>query len=265
MLYLGTSAFLVPGWAGSLRYVELPGKERFDLYSQEFNACELSLPHHLPLQPALELSALRRCRPGFQFTVKAPPAMTLRCPGDEPLLAAFIKAMEPLQREHRLGCVLAPLPAYFEYSQRHRDYLLLLQERLGGTSLAVEFHNPSWFRREALAWLHWHRLSLCWADSAPLPAAPLLRATGGMGYIRLRVGAPCPTSPAGDAFQISHWLPHIRDLAACSEKTFVLAVSALPGRALEFLRKLRTVLVGSNVACPQGVGLLSAGSGGTRR
>ena len=102
----------------------------------------------------------------------------------------FHRALEPLRRAHKLGCVLLQFPPWFGATPAHEAYVERCGDWLAGNRLAVEFRHPSWFdgtTARTLAFLREREFSLVCLDA---PAAggiarPPYAATADVAYVRL--------------------------------------------------------------------------------
>ncbi len=65
----------------------------------------------------------------------------------------FGRALEPLARAGRLGCVLLQFPPWFTATRGNARYIEDCRARLGDHRMAVELRHASWGERERLAWL----------------------------------------------------------------------------------------------------------------
>lgn len=255
MLYFGTTGFSYPDWVGVFYPAGMPRREWLPYYCREFNACELpSTFQELP--PASAVAALvEKSVPGFLFTVKAHQGMTHQRGANDALFPAFRRCLSPLIESGKLGCVVAQFPFGFAWCRESLDYLQLVQERLRGLPLAVEFRHPSWRQPSAMACLLRLRLAWCYIpQDGPPPSGPVPAATV---YIRL----PAAEGAEAGALPPLPWLSWLQETAKSSQLTFVFAGNGRSGGAIITIRRLKQWLVQDAPEKRQGAELFPPRSG----
>ena len=88
--------------------------------------------------------------PRFAFTAKLSSAFTHARDAGPAEKAEFLRAMEPLQQDGRLGAILVQFPVSFRNSPENGAHLEKILDELGGLPLAVEFRHSSWDAPEVL-------------------------------------------------------------------------------------------------------------------
>jgi uncharacterized protein YecE (DUF72 family) len=234
----------------------MPKRDWLSRYSQEFNACEISFTFHTLPSPSLVDSLVRKSSPGFQFAIKAHHDMTHVRRGNERVFRDFIRAVEPLRRSGKLGCVLAQFPVTFPYTKENMDYIFLFRERLGGLPLVAEFRHESWLQPSAVEALRRQHIGLCWLDTPPFLRQRLSPSGTGhpMTYVRLQ-GVEAGYPP----------LPELRELPHRAEKTFIFTHNRVWAQALRAVQRLKNLLSGDNPPDEAGTGLLPPCPGGGSR
>ena len=157
-------------------------EERLRYYASQFSTVEVDASYYsLPDRNTVALWA-ERTPDDFVFHVKAHALMTgqptevRRLPQDlvdllppalankqkvydkdlplellEAVWTHFIRALEPLQRNGKLGGILLQYPRWFIPSPQNRHFLAESARRLDGISATVEFRHQSWFATERAA------------------------------------------------------------------------------------------------------------------
>ena len=121
---------------------------------------------------------------GFQFAIKAHQKIThiarLRDVAD--FTSDFIRSLQPLDAEKKLGPVLFQLPPFLKCDiALLRDFLAVLPRSLRAT---FEFRHASWFSDEVYAALRTANAALCNAESEKLETPDVQ--TADFAYLRLR-------------------------------------------------------------------------------
>jgi len=200
MIRIGTSGFSFADWVGSVYPPGTKPSQMLSLYCGElgFDALEINYTYYTMPSERSMMSLARRLPDGFDVVVKAfkgmthdpfdPRLETRPATGDvKGYFAAFVRALEPLRREGKLGGVLLQFPVFFQPSGRSFGYLRDAKEWLGDIPVAVEFRARAWANDETLSFLKENGLAYCAVDEPNLPRLmPFVGAvTSTMGYVRL--------------------------------------------------------------------------------
>jgi uncharacterized protein YecE (DUF72 family) len=181
--FVGTSGYSYPKWKGSFYPKKLPPKEMLSYYAERFGAVEVNSTYYrMPSASTLESWAKEVPR-GFQFTFKAPQAIThfKRLQDAEEATKKFCEETAVLKA--RRGPLLFGLPPNFKKDLPRLQGFL---KQLGrGVRVAFEFRHPSWFDDEVFACLKAKKCALCVNDEDKSPWTELLSTTD-WGYLRLR-------------------------------------------------------------------------------
>jgi len=291
---------------------KLPAKERLAWYSQFFDTVEVdSTYYRLPGESMVQGWA-DRTPPGFTMHVKAFGLMTrhpvklevlpedLRdaMPVDErgrvdrpprelrgEVFRRFLRSLEPLRREGKLGGILFQFPSYVVFKDASLEYLEWAREQLGSDEMLVEFRHRSWLdennRAETLSFLE--RIGAAYvtvdaprSDTAKnlIPTVPAV--TAGTAYVRFH-GRNLGTwnkrgGSAAERFdylysdeELAEWSGTLKELAGEAEQAYAFfnnnASSADPENPLGRLsqaatnaRQLRLLLDRSGVPATGGGG-----------
>lgn len=254
MLYLGTSGFAYDDWIGAFYPPGLPKRGWLSFYAQEFNSLEINSTFY-SLPKASTLSSMTiRTPPHFLFSVKAHQDLTHKRQGQEETFSAFIKAIQPLTKAGKLGCILAQFPYSFIYSAENMKYLEFLRERLSGLPLVIEFRHISWLKKSVFDFLRRLEIGFCCVDEPQLPRLlpPIAEATGPIAYLRFHGRNAEKWWEHKFAYErydytyseeeLHEWLPKIKKLVTSAEKTFIFANNHYRGQAIDTIRKLKRML-----------------------
>jgi len=143
---VGTSGWVYPHWRGAFYPRDLPVREWFGRYAEEFDTVEVNNSfYRLPSEETMRRWAAQ-APAGFVYAVKASRFLThrkkLKDP-EGPLETFFARAR--LLGKH-LGPVLYQLPPHWRRDAgRLRDFLRALP---AGASHVFEFRGPSWYDDE---------------------------------------------------------------------------------------------------------------------
>lgn len=146
------------GWGDhdDLYTAGLPANRKLAAYANYFDLVECDSSFYAI--PAAETVArwMEDTPESFQFVVKAYQGMTGHRKHDRyyhtsaEQFAAFKKAVEPIQRANKLGCVLFQYPPWFDCQRKHVDVLRRTRQWMGDLPCALEFRHQSWFQEDRL-------------------------------------------------------------------------------------------------------------------
>jgi len=184
-LFAGTSGFAYSQWKPGFYPAEVPAKRFLAHYAQRLNCVEINYTfRHMPSAKTLA-SWVELTRPGFVFAIKAHMRIThiLRLKDAGEATDVFLKSIDPLRSERRLGPVLFQLPPNLKCDLKLlEDFLPLLPAEL---RFAVEFRHDAWLKDAVYALLRDHRVALCVAESERLEVPEII--TAEFVYYRLRM------------------------------------------------------------------------------
>jgi uncharacterized protein YecE (DUF72 family) len=199
-IYAGTSGYSYTSWKGSFYPEKLPQKQMLSYYAQQLPTVESnSTFRFLPSAMTVE-SWIGQVPAKFQFSVKAPEAITHRKRLKD--AAAEVEKLSQVLTafSKQLGPVLYQLPPYFKKDlARLEEFLPLIK----GQKAAFEFRHDSWFDDEVVKCLGKHGCALCIADAEDLPAQRLVTKAK-WGYLRLRRDAYTDQ-------ELENWIKWIRE------------------------------------------------------
>ena len=183
-LYAGTSGWAYPSWKPEFYPAKLPSAKFLGHYAERLNTVEVNYTfRRFPTEKLLR-GWIAATPPGFQFAVKANQKIThiSRLKNVADFTSDFLRALEPLATEKKLGPVLFQLPPYLKAD------VALLKDFLGTipshVRSAFEFRHVSWFRDEIYAVMREANVALCNAESEKLETPNVQ--TADFAYLRLR-------------------------------------------------------------------------------
>lgn len=191
MIYAGTSGWAYASWKPEFYPAKLPPAKFLSHYATRLNTVEVNYTfRRFPTEKLLR-GWIDGTPAGFQFAVKANQKIThvarLRNVAD--FTSDFLRALQPLDAEKRLGPVLFQLPPFLKCD------LGLLKDFLAGLPQSVrsafEFRHESWFSQEVYHLLRSANAALCNAESEKLETPEVQ--TANFAYLRLRKEKYTPT------------------------------------------------------------------------
>ena len=184
MIYAGTSGWAYPSWKPGFYPAKLASAKFLGHYASRLNTVEVNYTfRRFPTEKLLR-GWLAATPEGFQFAIKAHQKIThvarLRDVGD--FTSDFVRSLQPLDAEKKLGPVLFQLPPFLKSDVGLlKDFLGALPKSLRA---AFEFRHASWFSEEVYAALRAANTALCNAESEKLETPDVQ--TADFAYLRLR-------------------------------------------------------------------------------
>jgi uncharacterized protein YecE (DUF72 family) len=184
MIYAGTSGWAYATWKPDFYPAKLPSAKFLGHYAARLNTVEVNYTfRRFPTEKLLR-GWLEATPAGFTFAVKAHQKIThvarLRDVAD--FTSDFLRSLQPLDAEKKLGPVLFQLPPFLKCD------VALLKDFLAGLPrpmrAAFEFRHVSWFVEEVYAALRDANAALCNAESEKLETPEVQ--TADFAYLRLR-------------------------------------------------------------------------------
>jgi uncharacterized protein YecE (DUF72 family) len=184
MIYAGTSGWAYPSWKPDFYPAKLASAKFLNHYATRLNTVEVNYTfRRFPTEKLLR-GWIEATPAGFQFAIKAHQKIThvarLRDVAD--FTSDFIRALQPLDADKRLGPVLFQLPPFLKCDiSLLKDFLATLPRSLRA---AFEFRHESWFSEEVYGVLRAANAALCNAESEKLQTPDVQ--TADFAYLRLR-------------------------------------------------------------------------------
>lgn len=184
MLYAGTSGWAYPSWKPDFYPAKLASAKFLNHYASRLNTVEVNYTfRRFPTEKLLR-GWIENTPAGFQFAIKANQKIThvarLREVSD--FTSDFLRALQPLDEEKKLGPVLFQLPPFLKCDVALlKEFLAALPRSLRA---AFEFRHVSWFSEDVYAALREANAALCNAESEKLETPDVQ--TANFAYLRLR-------------------------------------------------------------------------------
>jgi uncharacterized protein YecE (DUF72 family) len=184
MIYAGTSGWAYPSWKPDFYPAKLPAAKFLNHYATRLNTVEVNYTfRRFPTEKLLR-GWIEATPDGFQFAIKANQKIThvarLRDVAD--FTSDFVRSLQPLDEEKKLGPVLFQLPPFLKCDVALlQNFLATLPRSL---RVAFEFRHETWFSEEVYAVLRSASAGLCNAESEKLETPDVQ--TADFAYLRLR-------------------------------------------------------------------------------
>ncbi len=254
LIYLGTSGFSFKDWIGPVYPENIKNHQMLKYYWAilKFNAVEINFTYYrMPSYKAI-VSLIRRTPESFKFAVKVPKHITheaWRGEYNSGVIAEYLKAIDPMEKEERLLIHLAQFPFSFKYSEDGLKYLKRISKAI--RPLAVEFRHKSWDREETYKTLREMEITYVTVDEPQLkdlfPYKPL--ATTDVVYFRFHGRNPHWFDNLGDRYDyyysdndISKFAKDIRSFLGKVSKILVFFNNCHVGNAVKNAQRLREIL-----------------------
>jgi len=178
---IGTSGWDYDDWVGPFYDSD---RGMFTSYAKLFDTVEVNSSFYTLLSERFYEGLARSAPPGFYFSVKMYRGVThkrlLNPKFVEAELNAFLKSIQPLARQKKLGAVLIQLPPKERWEVPwFEEFLALLPQ---GVRFAVEFRDSSWINSEVFNLLRRYGVAYVIVDEPLLP--PITEVTAGFAYVR---------------------------------------------------------------------------------
>jgi uncharacterized protein YecE (DUF72 family) len=183
-IYSGTSGWAYPSWKPDFYPEKLASAKFLGHYATRLNTVEINYTFRRFPTEKLLCGWSDATPPDFQFAIKANQKIThvsrLKNVGDFTL--DFVRALQPLATQQKLGPILFQLPPYLKADLTPlKEFLALIP---GGVRAAFEFRHASWFTEEIYAAMRDANIALCNAESEKLETPDVQ--TADFAYLRLR-------------------------------------------------------------------------------
>ena len=184
MIYAGTSGWAYPSWKPDFYPAKLASAKFLNHYATRLNTVEVNYTfRRFPTEKLLR-GWIEATPAGFQFAIKANQKIThvARLSNVADFTSDFVRSLQPLDAEKKLGPVLFQLPPFLKCDvPLLKDFLAVLPRSLRA---AFEFRHATWFSDEVYAALRTANAALCNAESEKLETPDVQ--TADFAYLRLR-------------------------------------------------------------------------------
>ena len=188
-LLIGTSGYDYAEWRGGFYPEKLPQTKFLEHYATQFNSLELNGTYYRMPSAEQMRHMVKRTNGMVQFSIKAPQEFTHIADKSryKALIGELKTALEPLQKNNVLLCVLFQFPQSFHYGKPQRLYLDALLKEAADIPVVVELRHVKWQNDNVIQSLRQRKVGWCITDSPDLPDLPKLdfTATSDLAYFRL--------------------------------------------------------------------------------
>jgi len=274
---VGVAGWSYDDWSGIVYPASLAASKRLEYLAQFFDLIEINSSFYGHIKPAV---GRRWCQivevvnPDFIFTAKLNRAFTHSPMAvEEPTSAKTIRpgptderdakvGLDSLAEQGRLGAVLIQFPISFKRDVENQAYVERLVFSFRKYPLVLEVRHASWNSEEVFSWLVELGVGLCNIDQPLIGRAirPGTQATSAIGYVRLHgrnYKQWFAETNIRDRYnflyspkELERWRDRIHQIAAKTEKTFVVANNHNLGKAAVNAIELTSILEGRKVKAP---------------
>ena len=265
MIRVGTAGWFYEDWNGVVYPARAPkGFDRLSVLVSLFDANEINSTFYRIPAPRMTRDWSRRAAANtrFAFTAKLFRGFTHERAAGDSEAKAFEAAMEPLEADGRLGCVLAQFPMSFHDTPENRGHLARTLERFARLPLAAEFRHASWDNGEVLRLLSERGAAFVNIDQPALSGnlPPTEHVTGDVAYFRFHGrNAARWFGPDTSNVERYNYLYSERELApwakriakANAKKVFAILNNHFRGQAVANALELQHALTGATPEVPE--------------
>ncbi|MCL2806216.1 MAG: DUF72 domain-containing protein [Treponema sp.] len=183
-LYIGTSGYDYPEWKSTFYPQNIKRADFLSYYAGQFNSLELNGTYYkMPTCEQMK-NMINRTNGKIKFSIKAFNGLTHTADKSQyqSLSNEFKKALEPLQNDNLLLCVLLQFPESFHYEKDQRIYLDLLLKEFNDMPVVIEMRNAKWQKKQVFSELRQRQTGWCITDTPK--QKPDYITTSEIAYIR---------------------------------------------------------------------------------
>jgi uncharacterized protein YecE (DUF72 family) len=243
-ILLGTCGWSYTEWEEKL--YKKGEKHKLRAYSRVFPTVEIDSTFYRYPSKGTVMGWLRYSPSSFVFSAKLPKVIThdkkLGLKNDvQADLEAFLKIMESLQLNGKLGCLLIQLPPSYGYNPENLEsFFELLPPQF---RFAVEFRNLSWMREETWELLERRSIVYTNVDEPLLP--PEMHITSDIAYFRWHGHGENPWfNYLYKADELEPWIPKVLTASNDVKKVYGYFNNHFHGYAAENCLSLIEKLLG---------------------
>jgi uncharacterized protein YecE (DUF72 family) len=267
-IYIGTAGWSYDDWEGVV--YPLRRETRFHpltFLARYINIIEVNSTFYRPPTLPITLSWVRKlaAAPDFLLAVKLHQVFThTRKDFTRKDVDAFKVGLEPLVAAGRLAALLLQFPWSYARTQAHQDYLEGLFKLFTGYPLALEVRHASWDDPEVFRFLTAAKVAFCNIDQPVIGAS--LKPTSivtqpAFSYVRLHgrnyrdwfregAGRDARYNYLYTKNELEEWVGRIKDLAASSDRVYVITNNHYRGQALANALQIKNIVSGEKVDVP---------------
>jgi len=246
-LYTGTSGYSYQDWRDNFYPGKLQPSQYLKYYSSFFNTVEINFTYYR-FPDANILRSMGKIIEGqsdFIFSIKANHIFTHERNYSENEAEDFIKALEPLKSEKRLGSIPLQFPYSFGFNNNNLLYLSKLLGNFENIEKCVEFRNRNWINEKTIQCLESSGTGFCNVDEPNLKGLmpPTSLSTTESAYIRFHGRNAANWWNPRYAYQrydymyrqeeLAEWLPRVSEIRKKSKKLLVYFNNHYKGKAVK--------------------------------
>ncbi len=269
--WIGTAGWSYDDWAGIV-YPEprAAGFHPLPFLARSIDIVEINSTFYRPATEAMASSWVSKVErfPDFLFAVKVHQSFTHeRGLSGSAEAAAFLRTIGPLIAARRLAALLLQFPWSFIRTPDNEAYLKSLFQLFSGQPLALEIRHSSWNERSFFEFLRERRVAFCNIDQPVIgksigPTAVSTRAD--FSYVRLHgrnaqnwfregAGRDARYDYLYAKDELGEWVRRIKDLAASSDRIYVITNNHYRGQALANALQIKNMVSGEKLEVPAGL------------
>jgi uncharacterized protein YecE (DUF72 family) len=269
-LYIGTSGWSYPDWAG----IVYPRRKKVDelaFIAEYFNAVEINTTFYRPPTAQMTASWVRRTNDAgdFHFTVKLWQRFTheRENPYGAEDVETFKRGIEPLAVSGRLGGVLLQFPWSFSKTEETSDYVGRLAREFGEYNKWIEVRHRSWDEPASYQFFRDAGLGFANIDQpvSKTSIEPSAIATSRSAYVRLHgrnykawfdhdAGVNEKYNYLYTEKELGEWVDHIEKLRKQSATLYAFMNNHFRGQAAVNALQLTSWVEGRKVRVPPDLG-----------
>jgi uncharacterized protein YecE (DUF72 family) len=265
-VFFGIAGWSYKDWKGAVYPPDAPARfDELGYLVNFFDVIELNNTfYRIPESKMVESWARRVVHnPRFRFTVKLFQGFTHdQKEIDQEEIRQFLRVLEPLMKNGRLGAFLAQYPTAFKHSPENMDRLLLLAKAFQEYPLVVEFRHRSWVEDSVRRSLSESNINYCNVDEPVFRhhVKPSAYVTGPVGYVRLH-GRNYASWYSGDRDsrydylyseeELDQWIPRIQEMSSRAKEVYVIGNNHFRGQAPANILQLKAKTIREPVPVPE--------------
>jgi len=265
-IHFGIAGWSYKDWKGTVYPAD--ASTRFDELSyliNFFDVIELNNTfYRIPESKMVESWARRvEQNPRFRFTVKIFQGFTheqKKIESDE--VALFLRSLEPLGKNNRLGALLAQYPTSFRFTPENFHRLIAMTKEFQDYPVVVEFRHRSWVDEAVRKELMALQLNYCNVDEPMFRhhVKPSAYVTGPVGYVRLhgRNYASWYSGKRDERYdylysekELDQWIPRIQEMDKVAKDVYVIGNNHFRGQAPANILQLKSKTIREPVDVPE--------------
>ena len=244
---VGCISWTYPDWLGSFYPEGIRSTDYLPYYSKVFDIVEIDATfYRLPTSTTVR-QWKEKTPPNFLFTAKLSKRIThdSRLKDVYPSLKEFEKVIEGL--DYKLACVMAQMPPKLKFDKGYDLLKRFLEETNPDIRYAIEFRDPSWFRKETYDLLKERRSAMVWSITKNIEN--MIKPEVTSDFLYLRFMGQFGEYRKFDRVQedktniLTEWLANLNLAKSKARQTFVMISNHFEGFAPATAKKFQEMLL----------------------